>query len=62
MSRTLSLLSSALVAEPMKQVNDGPLPVGNEPKSDKPNEASISFVNLFRRIAAESRKEKLTHD
>jgi len=46
----------------MKQVNDGPLPVGNEPKNDKPNEASISFVNLFRRIAAESRKEKLTHD
>jgi len=55
-------LSSALVVETMKQVNDGPLPVGNEPKSDKPNEASISFVNLFRRIAAESRKEKLTRD
>jgi len=46
----------------MKQVNDGPLPVRNEPKSGKPNEASMSFVNLFRRIAAESQKEKVTRD
>jgi len=45
----------------MKQVNDGPLPVGNEPKSDKVNKALVTFVDLFQRIAADSHKEKLTN-
>jgi hypothetical protein len=45
----------------MKQVNDSPLPTRNESKNDKLNKASVTFVNLFRRIAAESQKEKLTN-
>jgi len=60
MGRTPSLLSSALIVEPMKQVHDPPLPARNESKDDKANQASIRFVNLFRRVAAESQKEKLT--
>jgi len=45
----------------MKQVHDPPLPARNQPKDDKTDHGSISFVNLFRRIAAENQKEKLTH-
>jgi len=43
----------------MKQVHDPPPPTRDESKDDKVNQASISFVNLFRRVAAESQKEKL---
>jgi hypothetical protein len=45
----------------MKQVHEPPQPTRNKSKDDKADQASISFVNLFRRIAAESQKEKLTH-
>jgi hypothetical protein len=45
----------------MKQVHDPPLPARNQSKDDKPDQGSISFVNLFRRIVAENQKEKLTH-
>jgi hypothetical protein len=45
----------------MKQVHDPPRPTRDESKDDKANQASISFVNLFRRVAAESQKEKLEH-
>jgi len=45
----------------MKQVHDPPLQARNEPKDDKANQASLSFVNLFRRVAAENQKERLTH-
>ena len=45
----------------MKQVHDHPHPARTESKGDKVKQASIAFVDLFRRIAAESQKEKLTH-
>jgi len=45
----------------MKQVDDSPLPTRNESKDDKVNKASATFVDLFRRIAADSQKEKLTN-
>jgi hypothetical protein len=45
----------------MKQVHDPPPPTRNESKGDKVKQASIAFVDLFRRIAAENQKEKLTH-
>ncbi|HEX9240184.1 MAG TPA: hypothetical protein VF910_05980 [Candidatus Bathyarchaeia archaeon] len=44
----------------MKQVHDSPMPSRNESKDDKVNKASVTFVDLFRRIAADSQKEKLT--
>jgi hypothetical protein len=46
----------------MKQVHDSSLPTRNESKDDKVNKASATFVALFQRIAADSQKEKLTHD
>jgi hypothetical protein len=45
----------------MKQVHDPPPQARNQSKDDKPEQGSISFVNLFRRIAAENQKERLTH-
>jgi hypothetical protein len=45
----------------MKQVHDHPQPARSETKDDKIRRASIVFVDLFRRIAAENQKEKLTH-
>ena len=47
--------------EPMKQVHDPPLQTRDETKDGKVNKASIRFVDLFRRIAAENQQEKLTH-
>ena len=45
----------------MKQVHDHPLPTKDESKDVKVNQASDTFVDLFRRIAAGNHKEKLTH-
>jgi len=36
------------------------MPSRNESKDDKVNKPSVTFVDLFRRIAADSQKEKLT--
>ena len=47
--------------EPMKRVHDSPPPARSESKDGKPNQASVTFVDLFRRIVAESQKEKLNH-
>ena len=47
--------------KPMKQVHDPPLPTRNEPKDGKVNQASVTFVDLFRRVAADSQKEKLNN-
>ncbi len=46
---------------PMKQVHDDPSPTGNECKDGRINKASVTFVDLFRRVAADSQKEKLTN-
>jgi len=46
----------------MKQIHNSPLPTRNDSKDGKVNKASVTFVDLFRRIAADSQKEKLTHD
>ena len=45
----------------MKQVYDSPLPTRIKSKNGKVNKASVTFVDLFRRIAAESQKEKLAN-
>jgi hypothetical protein len=45
----------------MKQVHEPRRPTRIEPKDGKVNKASIAFVDLFRRIAADSQKEKLTN-
>lgn len=47
--------------KPMKQVHDPPLPIRSESKDGKANQASVTFVDLFRRVAADSQKEKLNN-
>jgi hypothetical protein len=47
--------------EPMKHVHEPPLPTRNESREAKVNQASVTFVDLFRRVAADSQKEKLTN-
>jgi len=50
-----------MIVDPMKQGRDHPSPTRNESKDDNVNQASVKFVDLFRRIAAEGQKEKLTN-
>jgi len=45
----------------MKQVHDHSPPTEQVPKDDKIDKASLKFVDLFRRVVAESHKERLTH-
>jgi hypothetical protein len=45
----------------MKQVQESPQQERIETKGAKPNQASVMFVDLFRRVASESQKEKLTN-
>jgi hypothetical protein len=45
----------------MKQVHDRSAHTEEVPKDAKIDEASLKFVDLFRRIVAESHKERLTH-
>ena len=47
--------------KPMKQVHEDPSPTRNESKDGRVNQASVTFVDLFRRVAADSQKEKLTN-
>ena len=47
--------------KPMKQIHDPPLPTRTESKDGKVNQASSTFIDLFRRVAADSQKEKLNN-
>jgi hypothetical protein len=45
----------------MKQVHEPLSPTRNEARDGKVNKASIMFVDLFRRIAADSQMEKINN-
>ena len=50
-----------LIVLQMKHVDEPPLPTRNESTEPRVHQASVIFVDLFRRVAADSQKEKLNN-